>query len=374
MNSKFYVIIFFFLPTLLFAQSHHVNVAVSSFVHTSNGEINSVIKLWESYLNSKPDSNYTNPYWVKSEQDHYHPFDLVGHAWWNPSLYFYMKYFKIQVLSVSKYRDVFIIRTMFYISSPKDSCQLQMKSIIQTAAQFENGSYKLCNILPINTRFWQKEEVGSVKFVFPPDHVFNRSLAEQMSGFIDSLASFWQLKTFPTEYYFSDDDRAFKALGFDYWLVEENIIGGWTDTDNHIVYAKGSNEWYPHEFVHIYINPLFPNANDYFLEGYATLMGGSAGHDLLWHIRRNFEYLKDHPEIDVLSFKGVDKFVPAQYFIGGLLCKMAEEQGGLPLLKKLMSYGNKDEDLYRAIHDVFGVSKDGVNKFLRTKLEEFAKK
>ena len=103
-------------------------------------------------------------------------------------------------------------------------------------------------------------------------------------------------------------------------------------------------------------------------------MGGSSGHDLLWHIRRNYEYLRDHPEIDVLSFKGVDAFVSAQYFIGGLLCKMAEEQGGLPLLKKLMTYGKEDEDLYRAIHDVFGVTKDSVNKFLRAKLEEFAQR
>jgi hypothetical protein len=195
-----------------------------------------------------------------------------------------------------------------------------------------------------------------------------------MNGFIDSLATLWNLKIIPTEYYFADDDRVFKALGFDYWLVEGNITGGWTDTDNHFVYAKGSDEWYPHEFVHIYINPLFPNANNYFLEGYATLMGGSSGHDLLWHIRRNYAYLKKHPEIDVLSFRGVDTFAPAQYFIGGLLCKMAEEQGGLPLLRKLMTYGKEDEDLYRAIHDIFGVSKESVNKFLRAKLEEFAQR
>ncbi|GJQ20422.1 MAG: hypothetical protein HBSIN02_07770 [Bacteroidia bacterium] len=66
--------------------------------------------------------------------------------------------------------------------------------------------------------------------------------------------------------------------------------------------------------------------------------------------------------------------MPGQYFIGGLLCKMAEDKGGLSLIRKLMIYGPNDEDLYRAIHDVLGVNKENVNNFLRKKLVEYATK
>jgi hypothetical protein len=369
------IITLLLLSRLLYAQGNYIHVSVDSAVDTTNGAIASVIKVWEKYLNSNPDSVYLNPYWVESEQRQYKPFDLPAHTWWGASFYRLLPRCKVQVLSVSISDTSFIIRTMFYVSSPKDSCQVNVVTIMQTAARLENGSYKLCNVLPINTRSWHKEQVGSIKFVFPLDHVFNHALAERMTRFIDSLATPWQLKIEPIEYYFADDiGRVAKALGFDYFAAEGNISGprGFTDVGNRIIYAGGSDEWYPHEFVHILINPLFPNINPYFAEGYATLVGGSWGHDLMWHIRRNYEYLKDHPEIDVLTFKGVDLFVPAHYFIGGLLCKMAEEQGGLPLIRKLMAYGPEDEDLYRAIRDVFGVSKENLNSFLRVKLAEYS--
>ncbi|MBI1803164.1 MAG: hypothetical protein HY033_12075 [Ignavibacteriae bacterium] len=331
----------------------------------------------ESYLNSKPDSLYLNPYWVESEQHQYKPYDLVANTWWSVSQYAWLSHCKINILSVSKFADTFVIRTMFYNSPPKDSGKVSVIIIFQTGARLENGSYKLCNVLPINTRFWKKEQVGSIKYIFPPDHQFNRVLAERMNRFIDSLAAAWQTPVAPVEYYFADDlDRVAKALGFDYYAAEGNIRGpgGYTDVANRIIYAGGSDEWYPHEFVHIYINPLFPNAHHYFLEGYATLVGGSSGHDLSWHLRRNYEYLHVHPEVNVLTFKGVDLHVYAQYFIGGLLCKMAEEQGGIPMIRKLMTYGKEDEDLYRAIQDIFGIDKEHVNDFLRKKLAEYATK
>ncbi|MBI4547275.1 MAG: hypothetical protein HY707_04790 [Ignavibacteriae bacterium] len=371
------ILISLMLPQLLHGQGSHIRVSINSAVDTSQQEIASVIKLWEAYLNSNPDTLYDNPYWLTSEKERFKPFDFIAHTWWGVSLYAWLLRCHTTVLSVSKIGESYIIRTMLYNSLPRDSGKVSVVSIIQTGARLENGTYKLCNVLPINTRHWEKEQVGSIKFVFPPDHVFNGTLAERMNQFIDSVAAVWQITVVPIEYYFADDiDRVAKALGFDYWPAEGNIIGprGFMDSKNRIIYSGGSNEWYPHEFVHLYINPLFPIAHHYFLEGYATLVGGSGGQDLLWHIRRNYEYLKDHPEIDVLTFKGVDMFTPASYFIGGLLCKMAEEKGGLQLIRKLMSYGKEDEDLYRAIQEVFGVGKEDINNFLRKKLTEYATK
>ena len=362
------------LPGITFAQNDLVHIAVASNVDTSRQAIASVVKVWEQYLNSRPDSVYANPYWVQSEQRQYMPFDLAGYTWWNPSAYWGLHRWKITVLSVTDSDSAYIIRTMFSARDCPDSCQLNPVSIIETGARLEDGSYKLCNAVPINTRHWHTEQVGSIKFVFPYDHTFNRMLAERMSRFVDSLTVLWQVPVVKTEYYFADHlDRVAKALGFDYWPAEGNISGvrGFTDFRNRIVYAGGSDEWYPHEFVHIYLMPLFPKAHYFFHEGYATLLGGSQGHDLIWHIRRNYEYLKNHPEIDILSFKGVDPFVGPSYFVGGLLCKMAEEKGGIPAIRTLMTYGPANEDVYRAIHDVFGISKEGINAFLRSKLAEY---
>jgi hypothetical protein len=363
------------LPGIILAQDDIVHVAVASNVDTSRQAIASVVRVWEQYLDSRPDSVRPNPYWVQSEQQEYMPFDLAGYTWWNPCAYWGLRRWKITVLSVTESDSAYVIRTMFSARDRRDSCQYNPLSIIQTGARLEDGSYKLCNVLSINTRHWHKEQVGSIKFVFPQDHIFNCALAERMSRFVDSLAALWQLPVVNTAYYFADNlDCVAKALGFDYWPAEGNISGvrGFTDFRNRIVYAGGSDEWYPHEFVHIYLMPLFPNAHYFFHEGYATLLGGSQGHDLLWHIRRNNEYLKNHPDIDVLSFKGVDPFVGPSYFVGGLICKMVDEKGGVSAIRKLMTYGPANEDLYRACNDFFGVSKEGVNGFLREKLAEYA--
>lgn len=375
MRTLFVIFVSFMMSQILYAQNNHIHVSVESSVDTTNRAVASVINVWEKYLNSYPDSVYLNPYWVESEQHEYNPFDLVGHTWWNPSLYSMMQQWKATVLSVSPAGNSFIIRTMFYVSPPKDSGRVTVRSIIQTAARLENGSYKLCNVLPINTRYWHKEHIGNIKFIFPQDHAFNRALAERMNRFVDSLAAIWKVHAVPIEYYFADElDRVSKALGFDYWPAEGNISGrrGFTDVRNRIIYSGGSDEWYPHEFVHVYLIPLFPNAHYFFHEGYATLVGGSQGHDLSWHIRRNYEYLKEHTDVDVLSFRGVDAYVGPAYFIGGLLCKMAEDRGGLPLVRKLMTYVPKDEDAYRAIREIFGVGKENLNDFLRRKLAEYA--
>jgi hypothetical protein len=51
---------------------------------------------------------------------------------------------------------------------------------------------------------------------------------------------------------------------------------------------------------------------------------------------------------------------------------MAEEKGGLPLIRKLMTYGREDADFDKAVQDVFGVDKKDLGKFLRQKLSEYA--
>jgi hypothetical protein len=359
---------------VLYSQGNYYHVSLNSTVDTANQSVASVIRLWEQYLNSRPDSTYANPHWSEAEEQQYSPFDFVGHTYYTPSLYFFVNRFKNKVLSVSHIDSAFVLRTMFYTLDRKDSSQVSVAFIIQVAARRENGLLKLCNVLPINTRFWHREQVGNIRFIFPPEHVLNRALAGRMSAFVDSLATVWKVKLTPIEYYFADYvDRVAKAIGFDYWAAEGvSGPGGFVDSHNRIIYAGGSDEWYPHEFVHIIVNPLYPNINPYFAEGYATLVGGSAGHSLLWHIRRNYDYLKDHPDVDILSFDGVDAHVYPQYFIGGMICKMAEEKGGLPLIQKLMTYGPKDDDLYKAIKDVFGVEKTDMNKFLKAKLAQYA--
>ena len=368
---KRFVLLTFFIPlSLLSAQT--TPFEVNSTVDTSNADIAQVVRLWQNYLNSRPDSDYANPYWSAAEQRRYHPFDLAANTWWGTNMYkLVLLRLRAQLLSVSRAGDDFILRTLFYLPSSRiGPGSIGVSSIIRTGACLENGTYKLCNVLSIDTKRWGHESVGNITFVFPPEHRFDSSLARSMRKSIDSLAALWKTSLPSTEYFFADDlDRVAKVLGLDYYGSEGNVSGtqGFVNPQNHLIFA-GGNEWYIHEFVHaLLMGSLTAGANPYFNEGYATLVGGSRGEPLSALIRRNYDFLKGHPEIDILTFEGVDKH-GARYYIGGLLCMLAEEKGGLAQVQKLMTYGKEDADLYRAIKEVFGVDKEQMNSFLLSAL------
>ncbi len=360
------------------AQQSHFPVYVNGGIDTSNVEISQVIGLWENYLNSNPDSTYDNPYWLTSEKKRYKKFDFLNTTYFSPSLYHFLPDWKATVMSVSQIDSGLVIRTLF--AKATESGFSRPFCIGEVVATKEDGGYKLRNILPINTRSWEREKVGSITFIFPSSHHFSRRLAERMNAFVDSLTSIWNIVPFPTEFYLASDlSEIMKMRGFDFYIGEGNNRGpgGVADIANRIVFGAGQDEWYPHEFVHIYINPLLPNAHHYFLEGYAALLGGSKGHELSWHTGRMLQHLKEHPELDLnhlLAFWHFDSYTDPKYVFGGLLCKLALEKGGLSMLRQLMSYGAEDRDFYKAIEAAFGVKQNELNQFIRTKLAECARK
>ncbi len=360
------------------AQTPSIRVKINGGIDTANSDISQVIHLWKSYLNSNPDSVYDNPYWNDAEKWMYSgKFDLLNSTYYSPSLYAYLPYWRATIMSVSQIKGGFALRTLF---ATTDSGFAYPMCIAEVGAMKEGGRYRLCNMLPMNTSGWGHEKVGSVRFIFPPSHTFDRDLALRMNSFVDSLTALWNIRPVDVDYYLADTrDELYKAIGLDYHLGEGNIArpSGSSDARNRIVYGAGQGEYYPHEFVHVYMSPLFTNCHGYFHEGYATLLGGHKGHDLSWHIRRMDRYLMEHPALDldtVLGFWDMDFQTTPLYVFGGLLCKMAEDKGGLPMLKRLMSSGKTDDDFYRAIEDIFGVPRTKLNGFLRSKISEYASK
>lgn len=360
----------------LFAQQSYVRLYLAPAIDTSNADISRVVRLWGDYLNSNPDSLYDNPYWVGSEKERYRKFDFLNSVYFTPSLYSLATTYKPTVMSISQVNSGFIIRTLF--ARQADSAFSRPFCITRVMAKWDGDGFRLCNILPFNTTHWQRETVGSITFVFPSSHHFNRELALRLNAFVDSLTAIWNIKPFPTEFYLTNDVSEIMTLrGLDFYIGESynQGIGGLTDVANRIVFGGGQDEWYPHEFVHVYINPLFPKAHRYFLEGYAALLGGSKGHELPWHMKRMHQYLEEHPQFDLnnlLAFWRLDAQTDPQYVFGGLLCKLALEKGGLPTLKKLFSFGSGDKDFYNAIESVFGIKQQKLNQFIRTELAEYA--
>ena len=86
-----------------------------------------------------------------------------------------------------------------------------------------------------------------------------------------------------------------------------------------------------------------------------------------------------HPEFNIDSllqsddpYFNLDYRIGTAYAFGGLLCKMAEDKGGLPAIKKLFAYPNTTHGLYLAIYDTFGVKKADVGTWLRKEMRKYA--
>ncbi|MGE5411416.1 MAG: hypothetical protein ACM3MI_10695, partial [Clostridiales bacterium] len=342
----------------------------------SDPEIKNVIKLWNDYLNSKPDSLYNNPYWSNEEKDHYKRFDIVSQTYFTPSVY--SLGYKPLILSIKRIKDYYEIKTAFYAYG-QTSKKIGILATINVLAKKVNGEYRLFNALTENRKSLQKQSYGSITYYYPLDYEFNESKALEMKKFIEDFTKKFGFEQIAVDYYIGNDfDVAMKIVGFDNYLSMGGpfVPKGFSDTKNHIILSGGQGEYYPHEIVHQYINPLFENGHHVFIEGFASLCGGSLlGHPIPWHIKRLDKYLDEHPELnlnDLLEFYEMDSYTNPQYIYGAVLCDLAMKKGGFEEVKKLFAYGTEDKDFYLALEKEFGVKKEDLNKFIRSKIKELA--
>lgn len=358
-----HIILFLFFSISTYAQS----VTYNHIVDSTDVETKEIMVLFENYLTSNPGSAEKSPYWNEKEQrDHKH-YDFLETEF-QPSLYMG---FPVHVLSIKFINDVCQIKAQF--SYCKDNGNLYVLAIVNYVAKKEQGKFKLYNSLTINKENWNCTTVGMVDFYYPQYHKFDFEKAQKLNDFIIRTCENFGVQPKPFEYYLADDyDEIQKLKGFDYYIGMggQSMPGGKATDDK--VYCGGLGEYYPHEVFHVQIDEHFPNKHFWVSEGVATLLGGSRGKSLDWHIKRTNLYLEEHPEIDLsnmLKLTNLDSQTSYHYVLGGLIAKKIFDKGGWSLLKEFMSSGKTDEDYYNAIEDLLEVNKSDLNSYIRDQLQ-----
>jgi hypothetical protein len=359
-----------FLALTTFCQSI---ISVDKLVDTTNPETKKVVAVWINYLKSRPDSLYDNPYWNSMEKSKYKHFDFLEHEF-QPSLYMG---FPVTILKIKNINGLYEIKSVFAACNSETNSP-SILCITNVFAKKVNSEYKLFNALPINRdKEWNHKKVGYINYYFPFYHNFNSAKAEKQNAFIINLCRNFNVPLKQIDYYLADDFNEIQRLrGFDYVRGSSGNLKPTGRSDENKVYCGGMGEYYPHEVVHVFINPYYPNCHNWILEGLATFLGGSRGHDLIWHIRRANKFLLQHPEIDlnnVLQLDTIDEYTDYRYVIGGLICKLVYEKGGLQLLKEFLKTGKTDKDFYDAIESFLHVKQKDLNIFLRVELSKYSK-
>jgi len=347
-------------------------VTYNHIVDSTDTETKEVMTLFENYLVSNPQNKQKNSFWNLEEQAQHKNYDFLESEF-QPSLYMG---FPVHVLSIKFNKNICQIKAQFsYYQEGKSPYVL---AIVNYLAKKENGKYKLYNVLTDNKQNWNCTPVGMVDFYYPKYHKFNSEKAQKLNDFINQICSTFGVQPKPFEYFLADDyDEIQDLKGIDYYMGmggKPSPSGKATDDK---VYCGGLGEYYAHEVFHVQIDEHFPNKHFWVSEGLATLLGGSRGESLGWHIKRTNLYLKKHPEVnlnDMLKLTNLDHQTSYHYVLGGLIAKKILDKGSWPLLKELMSSGKTEDDYYQAIEKHLGVKKSELNDYIREQLENESKK
>src|SRR6185295_9352404 len=249
MNKISFLIFSVLITTTTFGQS---KINIDKLVDTTDSETKKVVALWINYLESKPDSLYDNPYWNSKEKAEHKHFDFLESEF-QPSLYIG---FPVTILNVKNINGLYQIKSIF-ASCDSTGKPPNILCIANVFAKKENGEYKLFNALPINRdKEWNHKNVGYIDYYFPFYHVFDSIKAEKQNAFMIDVCKNFGVPIKQVEYYFADDFNEIERLrGFDYERGTSEKLKPQGKSGDDKVYCGGLGEYYPHELIHVFINP-----------------------------------------------------------------------------------------------------------------------
>lgn len=275
MKETLIIILFTLAFSNLKAQNNdeRITALVSSRVDTSSNEIKDIIKLYDDYLNSQPDSIYDNPFWNSKEKALYEEFDFSRKSIFQGGMTAdqLSKIFIPFIMSVEPIGEKYQIRILF--SSPTTDPKyagskvwcIQKLNVIK-----ENQNWVLENLIVELSKKWKAKTIGPIEYFYPPSHDFDMKEAKLSIPFCSDIIDRFNPDYDGSFKYYVTSSRDDMGLleNFDYYFV--GITSGKALKDR-ILTAKG-NEYYPHEFIHKLL-PDNDNRGYVIEEGLAMFLG-----------------------------------------------------------------------------------------------------
>ena len=381
-----------------------IDLPLTIRVDTTDADIKAVYDLWRKFLSSRPDSVIDTTLWNKKELKRYG--DPYAARSWIYNSEHIIKSFPPLLLSIEKEGKFYAIRTLYYsegLAEPYNSSNLWAlqtmyakkvkikikKEKVDSLAQGRREAYeapepdslkkkkdkkkfRLFDPLHIITDSWDKRRMGPIDYHFPHDYFFDRGVGLRMTKFIKTVRKKYDLpKVSPIEFYITrNQDEIAAAVGLDFILRPS---AGRSNTRNAQVFSSLASEWYPHEITHV----LFRDFKPHFIlnEGIATYLGGSMKlpfDSLAADLAQFFDSNETITFQQILDSPFLEGSTAIYYTVGAVLCKMAYQEGRAEKVKKLLSSGVSNDELYATIERVLRISKQDITAAIRQKTKEYA--
>lgn len=276
------------------------------------------------------------------------------------------------ILSLDTKSDTVKAKVMF---AGTDSLEnLSVYFIANYYIKIDNGDCKFLVNQNIETEKWQTKKIRNITFHYPPYHTFNIDNARRLIDALINLEKTWELEPLKIDYYFAKTNKeiqAIKGFDFNFYMARSEYPGGLAYEQEKSIYSWGHDENYLHEFIHLYLNPVYPDSP--LKEGIATFYGGSMGKSYTEHLIRLNDYIKEHPDINIANpeeFYYLDEITNPQYAIQAFICYLVYRNKGLNGLKQLLKIDKIDEIFRKE----FLIEPQEQNKFLREQIKKNVEK
>src|SRR5256712_11723684 len=207
-------------------------------VDTSHSPEREIFRLWQGYLADRPDSSHPSAYWSAVEQAEFPEYDLLrgyvhqGYPAWTV----------VQLAPSPGMDSTYLIRTL--VARAYDSTSVvKPLALFRVYAVREQGRWMLANALPRLTKDWNRATIGSVTFVYPGSHRFDRSRAEGSARFVDSIAAAFDVSA-PRgiRYYVAANlDEMFWMMGLDFFPSGSDTAGGRSNAIDRLVFSGSAS-------------------------------------------------------------------------------------------------------------------------------------
>jgi hypothetical protein len=352
------------------------DVKVNYDINTDVFKVEEPLNVWLKFLDTKDDESGSK-YWNSEEVEKYGNdsyFILENELnFGNDNFLQMLGYMNISVIRVNKVSDYFKITSIASFASKKDTSNINY--IFYVYAKKIDGEFKLFNALKVNSELLlESEKIDFITYYYPKSHEFDLDLAQKQNQLIKEISDGMGIPLEEYKYYFANSREEIMNIKGLYFIIGNSgneIPSGIADVQNSITFSSGLDEYYPHELIHLLINPKFPDTHNWILEGFATYFGMSRGIKLETHINKLSDHLKQNSSIDLnsmLELKSLDQYTDYRYVLGGYIIQKAFEKSGFDYLNQILSKTKSDDDFYKTVAEVLGVERDEINSFIRKDL------
>lgn len=352
-----------------------IKLQFSARVDTVNIDVKEVLRLYENYINSRPDSIYNNPYWNEKEKEKYNDFDFSRSSIYNginsTQLF---RIYKPFVLSVEPIRNKYQIKILYSNSATEQSnvgskvwC-IHMLNVIK-----ESRNWKLENLIIEETKSWKKRKIDFIEYMYSDQHLFDEKKAKKAISFCNSIIDRFN-KGFNSKFRFylaNGIDEMGRFENFDYYFV--GITTG--KAREGMILSSKNNEFYPHEFIHKLL-PENKNRGHVIEEGIATFLGTKEDLDkylfVMKKLANDFNKAKTYSLKNILNNQTNWNGYHVAYPGGALICEVIYEKKGDDGINKLIrGKTNNFDEIIKLTMNILNIDKNEVIRLIENKIKEY---